>query len=50
MLISQLIEKLLDLEAEHGHVDVYTVRSDLSDYDPELTLVEDNEGSFLYIS
>lgn len=46
MKISELIAELQQAQKEHGDVDVFTVRSDMADYDPELTV---SHHGFLYI-
>lgn len=38
MKISELIAELQQAQQEHGDVDVWVVRSDMADYEPELTL------------
>jgi len=46
MTISDLILQLQQLQFEHGDIEVYTVRSDMGDYEPELTM---SHRGFLYI-
>lgn len=44
-LIAELQQTLCDL----GDVHVFAVRSDMGDYDPELTLVDHETPNYLYI-
>lgn len=48
-MISELIAKLVEAQCELGDVEVYTVRSDMGDYDPELTVVNSQGPTFIYI-
>lgn len=38
MTISDLILQLQQIQFEHGDLEVYTVRSDMGDYNPELAV------------
>lgn len=49
MKISALIAELREAQDDLGDVEIYTVRSDMGDYDPELTLVNHSKPTFLYI-
>lgn len=49
MKISALIAELQEAQRDLGDVEVYTVRSDMGDYDPELTLVDHCDPPHLYI-
>lgn len=49
MKLSVLIAELQEAQRDLGDVEVYTVRSDMGDYDPELTLVDRSDPPHLYI-
>jgi hypothetical protein len=50
MKISELIAELQQAQSHLGDADIYTVRSDMADYDPELTIAGLGSNRYLYIS